>query len=151
MQPSNQRHHATMPNRMTKATIGPETGIMAAITTKPKPSAGNPPATTTPTAIPATVLDPFVGSRHHHRRSPATRTPRHRPRPKPRLPGHRRQSGWPASPCRWASGYDRPPPLAAAPEGSTEAQAEAAGDAPGGDAGQPRRLRPGDAVHDGGM
>ena len=37
-----------------------------------------------------------------------------------------------------ASGYDQPPPLAAAPEGSPKAQA--AGDAPGGDAG--RRLVP---------
>ena len=50
---------------------------------------------------------------------------------------------------QWASGYDPAPPLAAAPEGSTQAQA--AGDAPGGDAGFARRLRFADALHDGGM
>ena len=61
---------------------------------------GNPPATQRRPRIPATVLDPFIGSGTYRSRSPAARTPRHRPRPATPTTWPSPPNGWPVLRCR---------------------------------------------------
>ena len=96
---------------------------------------------------------PLHRQRYHHRSSTAARTPRHRPRPEPRLPGHCRQTAdrhYPAAGHRAMTQRRRwPPRPKAAPKPKPKPKPPATPQ--GGDAGFARRLRLGDAVHDGGM